>query len=78
MSRFGPRVEARSPISERMQTENLSGPFGSPCLSPCAEVMVCGEQSTMLEVQLYAHLQPGRGKGRTEGVPWLCPASRLC
>jgi hypothetical protein len=59
MSRSGPRVEARCLSSERVPSENMSGPTGSPCLTPCAEVMVClpsGELSTRLEVQLYAHL----------------------
>jgi hypothetical protein len=81
MSQSGPRVEARSLSSERIPRENMSGPSGSPCLTPCAEVMVClpwGELSTRLELQPYAIHQPGRGQARTGGAPGLCLACRRC
>jgi hypothetical protein len=59
MSRSGPRAEARSLNSERIPSENMSGPIGSPCLTPCAEMMLClpsGEPSMRVEVQTYARL----------------------
>jgi hypothetical protein len=58
MSRSGPSAEARSLSSERIRSENMSGPIGSPCRTPCAELMMglpSGEPSTRLEVQPYAH-----------------------
>jgi hypothetical protein len=59
MSRPGTRAEARSLSRESIPSENMSGPIGSPCLTPWAEVMMClpsGEPGTRLEVQAYAHL----------------------
>lgn len=48
-----PRLEARQLTSERMPAENISGPIGSPSLTPCAEIMEClpsGEPSSKPEV----------------------------
>lgn len=76
MGRSGPRMDARSLSGEDIPSENRSGPVGSPCLTPCAEVMMCltsGQTSTRLEVQPSAHLPPDRGWERTGGVPRQCP-----
>jgi hypothetical protein len=49
----------------------MSGPIGSPCLTPCAEVMFCipsGELSERLEVQSYAYCRSTSAVSRLSTV----------
>jgi hypothetical protein len=73
MRQSGPPPQARSLSSGHFPRENMNGPIGSSCLTPCAAVNMSSlcELSTGFQVQPYAHLP---AMWRT-GAYWRSPSA---